>query len=371
MARDTLGPCPSIYLAKYQQTREPWGSVSDRSLFGIDALRNKLEMIQVKIRASKHIFYNYDLPIIEHLFVRLTLSTNHMSNNMLSTNQIGMLKDTLPEIQKEIAEKRLDCMEQLRSLGEDLSTPGARRLKFSNVVNDFCTLVRETTEGKNTEWDAGDAFTLRARLEQYYRDFAVQLKKTRLSGFVGEKGTSVMVTTNGKELPGTIWSVRVTTKGENVFYVKPADIVKAGDMDHFVSNDDSRYTRKSEHDSPGDYRFLEGRVQTEDDSSGGYRPEKEFYRLPKKKFFFVPIAENDVRPDDYDFLRDRIVKQQTRALPIFPSVELFNKLVSDAVSQEWESLSLTLVNDANDLLEKFLKWALEKVRGLSSSAAHV
>ena len=358
MSCDTLGPCPSIYLAKYQQTREPWGSVSDRSLFGIDALRNKLEMIQVKIRASKHIFYNYDLPIIEHLFARLTLSTNHMSNNMLSTNQIGMLKDTLPEIQKEIAEKRLDCMEQLRSLGEDLSTPGARRLKFSNVVNDFCTLVRETTEGKNTEWDAGDAFTLRARLEQYYRDFAVQLKKTRLSGFVGEKGTSVMVTTNGKELPGTIWSVRVTTKGENVFYVKPADSVKTEDMGHFVSNDDSRYTRKPEHDSPDDYRFLEGRVQAEDQTE-------------LKKFFFVPIAENDVRPDDYDFLRDRIVKQQTRALPIFPSVELFNKLVSDAVSQEWESLSLTLVNDANDLLEKFLKWALEKVRGLSSSAAHV
>ena len=60
--------------------------------------------------------------------------------------------------------------------------------------------------------------------------------------------------------------------------------------------------------------------------------------------------------------KQRITKKQTCALPIFPSVELFNKLVSDAVCNEWESLCFTLVDDAYSLIDQFLKWAMQEVR---------
>ena len=84
----------------------------------------------------------------------------------------------------------------------------------------------------------------------------------------------------------------------------------------------------------------------------------------KKKqvcYKYIPIREDDILPDDYEFLKERVIKQQTRGLPIFPSVELFNKLVADAVCEEWESLCLSLMDDTYALLEKFLEWAMEKV----------
>ena len=44
---------------------------------------------------------------------------------------------------------------------------------------------------------------------------------------------------------------------------------------------------------------------------------KSFYRIDEfQRKMLKPFAEKDVRPDDYDFLRDRITKRQTRALQV-------------------------------------------------------
>ena len=165
-------------------------------------------------------------------------------------------------------------MQELGTLGEDLATNGARRLKFSNIVQELCTLVRETTQGTNTEWDAGLGFSLRARLQDMYRNFATDMRKTRLAGSVLGKGAKVLVLRSGKWLPGTVTYVEENDKGEKTFTVNLAAWLPEEDKNILYIND--KHQRK----------------------------------------MLKPLPEKDVRPDDYDFLRDRITKRQTRALQV-------------------------------------------------------
>ena len=208
-----------------------------------------------------------------------------------------MLKATLPKILDEISAKREACVQELDSLGEDLSTNGARRLKFSSIVQELCTLVRETMQGSNTEWDAGLGFTLRARLEDMYRNFATDMRKTRLAGAVMGKDAKVLVSCSGKWLPGTVTKVEGNGKGEKAFQVDPAASLTEEDKKSFYRIDELTFAGE-------DSEFLE---------EGSESPEEDSESLRK---MLKPFAEKDVRPDDYDFLRDRITKRQTRALQV-------------------------------------------------------
>ena len=187
-----------------------------------------------------------------------------------------MLKATLPEILKEISAKHAACVKDLEGLGEDLSTHGARRLKFSSIVNELCVLVRETTHGSNTEWDAGEGFTLRASLENMYREFAADMRKTLLAGSVVKRGAKVKVlsATKGRWLPGVVHEVKAGDKGENIFKVEPAATLE----------ETAKATMK--------HVYRSGEV------------------------VYHAFHENRIRPDNYEFLKDRITKQQTRALQV-------------------------------------------------------
>ena len=251
----------------------------------------------------------------------VALILKHLVTNMPvhSTNQIEMLRKTLPDIEKELADKRDEYKEQLKKYGHDLATEGQRRQEFCRIVNELGHLVRETVRGSNSEWDAGDGFNLRARMKKMYQQFAMDMHKTPLAGYAGDKGAKVFVTANGKRLRGTIVKVTKFQKAGTAFKVEPDESVAAEDAKAMI------------------------------------------YVTKQKKAKYRLISEKNISPDNYDSLKKAIERQQIRGLPIFPSVELFNHLVSDAVCADWKKLCLDLVDEAYALVKKFLKWAMEKV----------
>lgn len=151
-----------------------------------------------------------------------------------------MLKDTLPEIQKEIAVKRAKYDEELWGLAKTClllaredSNLAVSWLHSALLCGRPCTA--RTPSGMQ-------GFSLRARLEQLCRNFSTALEKTRLAGIVGQKGESVVVTTNGMQLPGIVVKVKVNEEGAKVFEVMSTSTVEGLDefLDHDVEEVDCR-----------------------------------------------------------------------------------------------------------------------------------
>jgi hypothetical protein len=79
------------------------------------------------------------------------------------------------------------------------------------------------------------------------------------------------------------------------------------------------------------------------------------HKFPRQ--FWLPIK--DVSKDNSLWLLELVRKNRGRDLPLFPSVELFNKIISDIVDESIEPLTSGLVNDILSALTEIIQWVVE------------
>ena len=121
---------------QFFRTTAPWRDIEERSLFGVDSLRDKLSALQVR-----------------------------------------MIEDSVPSIMTQVTQvtlKKLAAAEELKRFGQDLSTDAMRRESYNQVIDSAVRFVEEAVAGKESyKLDRG--YGWRATVDCMYTQFASEV----------------------------------------------------------------------------------------------------------------------------------------------------------------------------------------------------
>jgi GTPase SAR1 family protein len=275
----------------------PWRDIEDRSLFGVDSLRDKLSSLQVK-----------------------------------------MIEDSVPSIMREVVQKKKAAAEELQRLGMDLSTDGLRRQFYNQVADGAVRFLEAEVMGKG-QYRLEDGFEWRASLERRFSRFAEAVLRSRLAtvALVAEGNPVYVRGANGEEARGVVYKLE-----DSLAYVDPAEanvtITQARRKLFFT--DKERMTVPNGHHFQVDDRAVLSDKQPvkvhslEGNTSCWVEP----YRA-------IPLG--DLRACD-DWLEERVARSSSGDLPCFLSAAVFNSVVSDVVQADLAPLCRGFLEDCCD-----------------------
>ncbi len=275
----------------------PWRDIADRSLFGVDSLRDKLSALQVR-----------------------------------------MIEDSIPSIMTEVAQKKLTAAEELKRLGQDLSTDAMRRECFNQVIDSAVRFVEEAAAGKGGyKLDSG--FGWRANVECLYTDFASEVMSARLAKVaLIEEGSPVYVTdASGGEVQGVVYKI-----AGSLAYVDP-DPVK-------TKSEESRtvfFAEKKQCNLAKGWKV--GQKGTFNESKEPFIvfsiPADNLADSKVEPYRAIPLGE--LRACD-DWLQQRMAKSSCGDLQCFLSAAVFNGVVRDIVRDEVAPLCWNIFEECCD-----------------------
>jgi hypothetical protein len=314
----TMSEC-LIEEQKFFSKNSPWKEIDDRSLFGIKQLREKLASVQT-----------------------------------------DLLKKSIPLIENEMTIKEEEAIEHLKKLGNHLENDKMRRFAFSNYLNDLIRSIEENASGsqktaKSKMWRSIDGFTLRSKIEDINFKFSEKLLGTKLASMTTiEVRSDVLVNIGGIEYKGTIHSM--CKKGEEKIYR----------IDSAFASDKEKFTVKGTIHFPKEPKFISGyhfEYGNNSDKCGVLRSKinEDPNFLKWHTDDYINFLSNDVAVDHSSWLLNKIQKNKTRDLAIFPSTSLFNGIIRGFVSDEWATLAEQLVDDTAKIIDLFVRWIINEI----------
>jgi Dynamin family/Dynamin central region len=293
------------------RSTQPWRDVADKSLFGTQALRRKLGLLQMEL-----------------------------------------VRATLPDIIKEIQSGRDEAAKKLQILGSAPSSMPERRLFFVElreaIVGEVRLLlsgstfrqnggVRSTRSGSTVESesegeiDSDSAMTCSALFHKKSETFMAALGRGRLATISSVSlGVEALALIGDKEVSGTVAfignSVYLENHGEKVQHQK--------------------------HGKPSGEVWIEG--------GGVYLSlDENCYRR------LSPISPDKVHRDP-GWIRKMIKKHRPYKLPIFVNTDVFEQIVRECIEKDWRGPCFKLVEATFKLLKSAMIGVLEDQSKLSS-----
>ncbi|KAK3273023.1 hypothetical protein CYMTET_18715 [Cymbomonas tetramitiformis] len=281
------------------------------------------------------------------------------ANSRRPIQKVRMICDSIPNILKEINDKRDVAAKELLTMGNSLITDSDRRLYYFTSMGTALRKLEDTLAGRAIE--AGKPGPV-ADQQDRYTQFCDGVMNQRLATIAKlEVGSSVIVSLDdGSELQG-----KLACEYSDSYAVIPKDL-----------NDKQLYTRGLVrvckfplNIKPGDLipEDVELKESKEDEDSG--EDEDTEYGL-EGGFKYVCIGINpgghyvlrqlkhlelaDVRPDPA-WLKEMIRSNRTNDLPCFLSASLFNNIVADMVQRDWSPLCHNLLKETHAALRRVIE----------------
>ena len=282
----------------------------------------------------------------------------------LAKLQVDMMKREVPNIVDEVDCKLSSYKEQLKTLGQDLSTDTERRAVFEEMKRKLQLSLTVNIAGTSrAQWKSSEAewlgYNFRALVQGKMALFAEDVLISRLA--------SIDKISVGSFVAAIIENISYRGKVVEIF---DEGVVVSFDSDihsnkNFAINEIVDFVKP---DSVAQYRLTRLGSRTRYDTVEGVQgvqlgqssTTELIEKVIKHKFprqFWVPI--NDVSRDNSLWLLELVRKNRGRDLPLFPSVELFNKIISDIVDESIEPLTSGLVNDILSALTEIIQWVVE------------
>ena len=223
---------------------QPWRDVEGRDMFGTANLRSKLGELQMK-----------------------------------------MIRDTIPDILKDMSEKKLFAEKELVDMGQILGTPSDRALYFRNQIHHFLSDLKASLSGSLY---FGSGIPASAKLHKAAGSFQEAIAKGRLA------------------------NITVFSKGDTVI-----ETTSMGDEKHTIAR----------------IRESDNTVQLVVEKSGEEPGEENWY------------LSSDFRRDP-KWLMEILADRRTQTLPCFLNEEVFRSICSEFMEQDWRPHCDKLLEEA-------------------------
>lgn len=278
---------------EFFNTQEPWKSVEDRSLFGTAQLRQKLGEVQM-----------------------------------------ALIRETIPDILKEIHSKQQHAFTTLVAMGNLHQTPADKRRYYQDYTQSFVTNLKASLSGKGKKSKQPSAA---AKLHDVCAVFMQAIREGSLGTIKAiVEGAQVLVTSAKGDIQGEV--VHVEKDFACVDFVNEAD-------------------RKSDvlFECVG-YK-AQDRLEENDVWSDG---SKVFIARQNNTFDHLKLIPlNRIRTDP-SWLQDKIAENRTDDLACFLNVDIFKSIVSDFIEEDWRPHCTTLINQTTDIVMAAVAESLHK-----------
>jgi hypothetical protein len=231
----------------------------------------------------------------------------------------------------EVREKRDEADKTMKLLGQTLTTPSEMRQFFSKNVNEFTQRLSVCLTGKKGGMGVGSATIANnasAKMHVLSKEFMDKVRMGRLMNIQSwGVGTKVLVrVSDGSEM-----------KGGSVLW---KDDAKACVENHSLNLDGGSSASAASDVKVGDWIYFSSSKRMKVKSNAGGRVTGEVYHL---------IDYDDIRTDP-SWLEEKIVENRTEDLACFTNAEVFNNLVAEFITTDWEPLCYELLAGIMDLL---------------------
>jgi len=294
----------------YFESNEPWKSVDNRTLFGTENLRKKLNKLE-----------------------------------------IALMQEQFPAIIDEIDGKYDLASSELEAIGDIPQTSSEKRMLYREVCEEVVSLILSLLKGRNQgsqvqKEKATEVETLPSKLHGECEVFQCSLRNTKFSNISSiQVGVDVLVSSGQEIVRGIVIGEKIGT-----FYVDYVgrDTTKRSDFIH-------TYNTSSDPD-----KTSESQGKTWTDADGSFC----IARGGGKHDVLKAISEQRLRRDP-SWILPWIKKNRTDELPIFVNTAVFDAIVTTFIDSEWAHPSHHLVKFAHKLLKNAVEEAIKKIEKLS------
>lgn len=242
--------------------------------------------------------------------------------------QVDMIRQTLPAIMKEVESNRAKTGADLAKLGERLVTPTEKRQAFMQHAMKFLENLNITLTGKGKGGKPAHGVPTSAGMHDIFSTFMDKVRTGRLKSVkTMKKGTRVLVSIKDRFGNTKEWSAVVQT----------------------LSVESETVMVQLEASSPMCPLWTTGTT--------GNRGQ-------------ISFTLNTVRTDP-GWLKKEIMQNRTVDLPCFLNVDVFNNIVANFITEDWEPLCFELLEDAIKLLEETTDRVLMSTPTRFSKLAHL
>ena len=274
----------------------------------------------------------------------------------LAKLQVDMLKREVPNIVREVESNLTVYREQLKALGQDLSSDAERRTIFEDMKRNLHVSLADNIAGvSSAKWKSTRSewlgYQFRALVQRKMTLFADDVLQSRLSCIdVVSVGSSVQAIIQNSSYRGEVLAI---TSDGNVLVsvdenISPGDFI-VGEIVFFKEEGDFRITKIPSKS------IYEG-ILLKSSVFHNQLPKSSFRHKSPRQYL---LKSDDVTKDNSVWLLELVRKFKGRDLPLFPSVDLFNRIVADIVDESIEPLASGLLNDVLSITMELVQWVVE------------
>ena len=295
--------------AHFFNSQEPWSKESNRSLFGVEALRTKLANLQVQ-----------------------------------------MIKESIPSILADIKHKLKECDAKLAIMGAVVSTSAERRRFFLTNGNEALDLLKSELEGSSDKFKMQGMTVIAAEQERMML-FGEKILKQKLANIMLiEPETSVIVTfVDGTTEKGIIYCVEKVSAIDYA-YVKPLSTAKSTRFLKAPSEVISAVLGVQYEIN----KYYYGNVPFRCDATG-------LAASSIKGSYLIRFPMSSIRSDP-TWIKQLIHSNRNLDLACFLNYQLFKKIVSDMVKEQWRPLCIELLSNSVEMMETLVKKCTHSVK---------
>ena len=273
----------------------------------------------------------------------------------LAKLQVDMMKREVPNIVREVEKNLTIYEEELKYLGQDLSSDTERRCTFEEAKRNLNMLLYNNICGNSkAEWKSSEAellgYQFRALVQRKMALFAENVRQSRLACTDKiDVGSSIQAMIDNLNYGGKVLKI----DGKEVIIhidTPPIDFV-IGEIVTVKDNGNEYRLRKL---ASGPNNYLEGILK-----SSGVLHSLEKKQISHKVPRDFGLSLDDISIDNSMWLLELVRKNRGRDLPLFTSADLFNKLVRDIINESIAPLVLGLLNDVQSVLVELIRWVVE------------
>ena len=271
----------------------PWKNVESRSLFGTKELRTKLGMIQIQL-----------------------------------------VRDTFPDIRKEMEDQKEEAVEEMTIMGEMCETIADKRHVYLEIVRQIIKDIDLRLKGnirRSKRLKLNKTASVASTFHKYCEEFASSLRQGQLTNVTSLcVGSEVLVSHNTGRFPGTLLAKR----NEFAFVEFDEGSIPAG-MENLVTPRAVATFNKTDGEIWWDNNISESSVYRA--TGNGYSDMIEG----------VPIGK--VHPSS-SWIKKYLMDHRSLDLSIFPNPSVFSEIVASFIEDDWEQHCYKLIETTMVLL---------------------
>ena len=281
------------------------------------------------------------------------MGTANLRRN-LARLQVDMMKREVPNIVREVEKKFTIYEEELKYLGQDLSSDTERRRTFEEAKRSLnMTIYNNISGNSKAQWKSSEdellGYQFRALVQKKMALFAENVRQSRLACTDKiDVGSSIQAMIDNLNYGGKV----IKIDGKEVLIhidAPPIDFV-IGEMVTYGGNE---YRLRKLASGPNNY--LEGILKFSGVLCNTLTKNQILHKVPRE----FGLSLDDISIDNSMWLLELVRKNRGRDLPLFTSADLFNKIVRDIINESIAPLVLGLLNDVQSALVELIRWVVE------------